>query len=173
MNQLFSFILTAAGESPIALDLNALIGGGTGATAVGIIWYIGKLILDRTVPSRSDARANITILLEGLQSMVKVLQDEKEADAQRLKDRQARIDILEGESDTNYVRRAEMQAEIIELRVRVAQKDRHIRELVHMLTQLGAKVVGVDTDNIEITLPSNAVAAEVKKALDSNNDAVS
>lgn len=150
-----------AAANPLSLDLNAVVGGGTGATIVTVVIYVGKLILDRTIPSRSDARANITILLEGLQSMVKVLQDEKQADAQRLSDRQKRIDALEEESDTNYTRKAEMQAEIIELRGRVAQKDRHIRELTHMLTQLGATVVGADGDHLEVTLPS----AEVKKAV--------
>lgn len=143
----------------MTFDLNSLVGGGAGATLVGLIFYVGKLILDRTIPSRSDARANITILLEGLQSMVKVLQDEKLADAKRLADRQVRIDQLEEESDVNYQRRAEMQAEIIELRSRVAQKDRHIRELTHMLTQLGASVVGLDGDYLEVTLPTE----EVKK----------
>lgn len=144
----------APAGTPISLDLNSIVGGGAGATLVGIIFYVGKIILDRTIPSRSDARANITMLLEGLQSMVKVLQDEKAADAQRLADRQSRIDALEEEADVSYLRKAEMQAEIIELRARVAQKDRHIKYLVHMLGQLGATVVGgIDTESIEITLP--------------------
>jgi uncharacterized coiled-coil protein SlyX len=90
--------------------------------------------------------------------MVRVLQDEKAGDAKRLADRQARIDTLEEESGVSYLRRAEMQADIIELKARVAQKDRHIKELSHMLTQLGAKVVGLDTDNLEITLPADEVA---------------
>lgn len=152
----FISLFTAA-ENP-TLDLNALVGGGAGATLVGILFYIGKLILDRTIPSRSDSRANITILLDGLQSMVKVLQDEKTADAKRLADRQDRIETLEKESDLSYTRRAEMQAEIIDLRARVAQKERHIRELAHMLVQLGAKVTGLDDDTLEITLPTSEVA---------------
>lgn len=155
----FSVIFAAATPDAAsgALDLNALVGGGAGATLVGVIFYVGKLILDRTIPSRSDSRANITILLEGLQSMVKVLQYEKEADAKRLSDRQIRIDALEAETDTNHTRKAEMQAEIIELRARVAQKDRHIKQLAHMLSQLGARVVGVDSDSLEVTLPTDLV----------------
>jgi chromosome segregation ATPase len=163
VNALYHFILAVGGTAPVAaapagLDLNALVGGGAGAGAVGLVFYIVKLVLNRTVPSRSDSRANITILLEGLQSMVKVLQDEKASDAKRLTDRQARIDALEDEADISYARRAEMQADIIELKARVAQKDRHIRELSHMLTQLGATVVGIDSDNLEITLPAEDVA---------------
>lgn len=150
-----------AESDPMTLDLNAVVGGGAGATIVTVIVYVGKLILDRTIPSRSDARANITILLEGLQSMVKVLQDEKQADAKRLADRQTRIDTLEEESDDNYKRRAEMQAEIIELRARVAQKDRHIREFTHVLVQLGASVSGFDTDTLQVTLPTAAVKTAV------------
>ncbi len=176
MNQLAHFVTglvaVMADDVPAdaaVIDLNSIVGGGAGATLVGLIFYVGKLILDRTIPSRSDARANISILLEGLQSMVKVMQAEKDADAQRLKDRQARIDILEEASDTDYSRKAELQAEIIELRATVARKERHIKELVHMLTALGAKVVGLDTDNLEITLPSAEVAEERKKSLDSDN----
>lgn len=167
MYELISYIDVAPAASSGAFDLNSLVGGGAGATLIAVIFYVGKLILDRTIPSRSDSRANITILLEGLQSMVKVLQDEKAADAKRLTDRQSRIDSLEEESDTNYVRKAEMQAEIIELRARVAQKDRHITELVHMLTRMGARVVGLDADYLDITLPAAEIVQareEVKKA---------
>ena len=49
MNFYFEVVSPAAN-----LDLNALVGGGAGATLVGIIFYVGKLILDRTIPSRSD-----------------------------------------------------------------------------------------------------------------------
>lgn len=148
------------------VDLNSLVGGGAGAALIGILYYVGRIIVDRTIPSRSDTRANITILLEGLQSMVKVLQDEKEADARRIADRQKRIDELEHESTVSFHQRAEMQAEIIDLRARVAQKDRHIRQLVSMLTQLGAQVESLDTDVIEITLPaeSEAIKRAKKKA---------
>lgn len=140
-----------------ALDLNALVGGGAGATLVAIIIYVGRLILDKAIPSRSDARANVTILLEGMQSMVKALQTERDADAARLKERQQRIDQLEQSSESDYKKKAELQAEVIELRAAVARKDRHIRQLVSMLVQLGAKVMGLDSDNLEITLPADQV----------------
>lgn len=158
MSLMLLLVAAATDEStPGVIDLNALVGGGAGATLVGIIFYVGKLILDRTIPSRSDSRANISILLEGLQSMVKVLQDEKNADAERLANRQARIDALEEESYINYSRKAEMQAEIIELKARVAQKDRHIKQLAYMLSQLGAEVGGLEEDTLEITLPASEV----------------
>lgn len=171
MDVLSLFVAVDPTPASGAFDLNSLLGGGAGATLVAVIFYVGKLILDRTIPSRSDSRANITILLEGLQSMVKVLQDEKAADAKRLTDRQSRIDVLEEESDTNYVRKAEMQAEIIELRARVAQKDRHIKELVHLLTRMGAKVVGLDADYLDITLPAAEIVAarEASKKADAGS----
>ena len=176
MIQLAYFItgLTAvmADEAPVAIDLNSILGGSAGATLVGLIFYVGKLILDRTIPSRSDARANITVLLEGLQSMVKVMQAEKDADAKRLADRQARIDILEEASGADYARKAELQAEVIDLRVTVARKERHIKELVHMLTSLGAKVDGLDSDNLEITLPASEVAEQRKKHSGKGDDPV-
>lgn len=140
----------------ISLDLNALVGGGAGAATLGLLYYVFRVILDRTVPSRSDARANVSMLLEGLQGMVKILQEEKEADAKRLSDRQARIDALENEADINYARKAEMQAEIIDLRSRLAQKERHIKHLLDLLRQLGAEVPDpskLDAERLEITLP--------------------
>lgn len=164
---MIEFLLPFADEpafnDPIALNFNALLSGGAGATFIFIIWYVARLILDRTIPSRSDARANISIVLESLQSMVNVMQVEKLADAKRLEDRQKRIDQLEESSDADYKRKAELQADIIDLRARLAQKERHIRELIHTLTSLGAKVVGVDTDTLEITLPADVVADEVRK----------
>jgi chromosome segregation ATPase len=156
---LIHFLLAAPTPTPAApFDLNALLAGGTGTIVVGAVYYIIKLIFEKAIPSRSDSRANITILLEGLQSMVKVLQDEKAGDAKRLADRQARIDTLEDESETSFTRKAEMQAEIIELRARVAQKDRHIRQLVHMLEQLGATVSGLEEDTLIIILPAEDIA---------------
>lgn len=156
--------------APALLDLNALVGGGAGAALLAIVYYAGKLILDRTIPSRSDSRANISILLEGMQSMVTVLQKERNEDAQRLANRQQRIDELELESDSSFARRAEMQAEIIELRSRVAQRDRHIRKLVSVLTQVGVSVQGLDSDTLEITLPfTSPDVQEAKKATESSD----
>lgn len=146
-------------------DLNTLVTGGAGATIAGLIYWVVKLILDRTIPSRSDARANVTLVLEGLNNMVKVLQEEKTADAARLAAKQARIDQLEEAADKDYDRIAELRGEILELRNRLAQKDRHINSLVTELRKFGAVVTGLeleDVEDLEITMPP----AEVKKLRD-------
>lgn len=141
------------------MDLNSLVSGGAGATLVGAGWFVIKLILDRTIPSRSDARANVTLVLEGLNNMVKVLQEEKLADAKRLADKQARIDQLEEAADKDYDRISELRAEIIDLRNRLAQKDRHINSLVSELRKFGAVVTGLELEDVdlEITMPKDKI----------------
>lgn len=154
-------ILTAAATAMPAFDLNALISGGSGATLMAALIFVGKLIADRTIPSRSDARANVTLVLEGLNNMVKVLQEEKVADSKRLDDKQKRIDVLESAADQDYDRIQELRGEILELRQRLAQKDRHINTLVSELRKLGAHVSGlelVDADVVvEVTMPKSEV----------------
>lgn len=167
----FIIALGAATDPPVSdptvpitqtgLDLNSLISGGTGASVVAALIFVGKLILDRTIPSRSDARANVTLVLEGLNNMVKVLQEEKVADSTRLAEKQARIDLLETESDKDYDRISELRAEIIDLRNRLAVKDRHINGLVSELRKFGVMVTGIDLDDadLEITHPAAKMQA--------------
>lgn len=133
-------------------DLNTIVSGGSGAALMAAIIYVGKLVADRTIPSRSDNRANVTLVLEGLNNMVKVLQEEKLADAKRLEDKQRRIDALESEADKDYDRISELRAEIIDLRTRLATKDRHINTLVSELRKLGATVTGLELEDIEVSL---------------------
>ena len=147
------------GAGGITFDLNGIISGGTGAGLFALIAFVIKLVLDRTIPSRSDARANVTIVLEGLSDMVKVLQEEKIADAKRLADKQERIELLEGSSEKDFETIAELRKEILDLRHRLQTKDRHIKILVHQLRLLGATVTGIelavdeDFENLEITIP--------------------
>lgn len=150
-----------------AFDLNTFLSGGTGAAVVAALIFVAKLILDRVVPSRSDARANISIVLEGLQNMVKVLQDEKIADAKRLADKQARIEYLEEASYQDYDKIKELKDEIQELRLRLATKERHISVLVAELRRLGAQVTGLEDteDEVDIEITSPSVPASVRSAL--------
>lgn len=154
-----SFVATAAAAAASAspgIDLNGIIGGGGTAVILGVAYYIAKLIVDKRVPSRSDSHASQELVLDSLSNMVKVMQEEKIQDADRLRAKQARIDELEQNADTDYDRLRDMRAEIVELRDRLAQKDRHIRILVLELRRLGAVVTGIEeqteTGDIEITL---------------------
>jgi chromosome segregation ATPase len=147
-------VAPAAGAGGIAFDLNTVVSGGVGAAVVSAIIYVIKLILDRTIPSRSDARANVGMVLEGLNNMVKVLQEEKVADAVRLAAKTDRIEVLEQAADKDYDRISELRAEIIDLRNRLATKDRHINTLVSELRKLGAQVTGLELghfENLEVT----------------------
>lgn len=130
-------MLHMAAADATFLDLNTLVTGGSGAAIMAAIIFVGKLILDRTIPSRSDTRASLTLVLESLKNMVAVLQDEKRSDAQRLSEKQERIDVLEESSTADYNRIIELRTEIIDLRSRLAQKDRHIRMLIAELQKLG------------------------------------
>lgn len=169
-------LLLAADSEAVApvFDLNTLVSGGTGATLMAAVIFVGKLILDRTIPSRSDQRANVTLLIEGLNNMVKVLQEEKVADARRLTDKQARIDALEQAAEKDYDRISELRAEIIDLRNRLAQKDRHINTLVSELRKVGAQVSGLDLEDIgadiEITLPAEVVRRTLPHREDSKTE---
>lgn len=154
---MIEFLAEAATQTEAAsLDLNALLSGGGGATLVALLIWVGKLILDRTVPSRSDSRASQSLVLESLSNMVKVLQEEKTADAARLESKQDRIDSLEEASNKDYDLITELRTEITDLRNRLAVKDRHIRILVLELRKLGAQVTGLDTEadisDIEVTM---------------------
>lgn len=135
-----------------AIDLNTLVSGGVGAGVVSAVIYVVKLILDRTIPSRSDARANVTLVIEGLNNMVKVLQEEKKADADRLDEKQKRIDVLQEAAEKDYDRITELRAEIIDLRTRLATKDRHINTLVSELRKLGRSVTGLDLVDSDVAV---------------------
>lgn len=145
-------LATAVPPSAFTFDLNTLLSGGTGAALMGVIIWVGKLVLDRTIPSRSDSRAHISMVLESLTGMVTVLQEEKTSDASRLQTKQDRIESLEAEADKDYDRITELRAEIIDLRTRLAQKDRLIRILVTELRKLGAQVNGLDLDDAEVEI---------------------
>lgn len=159
-------LATGTTASVGGFDLNGLVSGGAGATLAGLLYFVVKLVLDRTIPSRSDARANVSMVLEGLNNMVKVLQEEKTADAKRMTDKQNRIDQLEQAADKDYDRITELRNEIIDLRTRLAQKERHINTLVSALRRLGAQVTGVDLGDadLEVTHPKSEVTEMVAKS---------
>lgn len=163
---LMSLLLVAA--TLPSLDLNTLVTGGTGATIMAAVIFAGKLILDRAIPSRSDARANVSMALEGLQQVVKVLQEEKTSDSKRMLDKQARIDQLEDAADKDYDRIIELRTEVIDLRNRLATKDRHITLLIAELRKLGAHVSGVSMEDsdLEVTMPTEAVREEAQHPSD-------
>lgn len=159
-------LAASSSEAPSSpgLDLNSLLSGGGGALAVGLGYYVFRVVVDRAIPTRSDARASTSQVLEGLSNMVKVLQEEKIADATRLTDKQGRIDLLEDSADKDYERIRELRTEILDLSQRLALKDRHIRILVLELRKLGAQVTGVDdpqasSEDIEVTLSGEQAAA--------------
>jgi chaperonin cofactor prefoldin len=168
---MLSPLVTAAAEkvSDAGVDLNSVVSGGVGVSGAGALLFIVKLIIDRTLPGRSDQRANVQIMLESLNNMIKVLQEEKIADAKRLEDKQTRIDALESEAERDYDRISELRGEIIDLRQRLAVKDRHINALVSQLRRLGILVSGIELDDpkeADIKFSSE----EVKETLDSASD---
>lgn len=138
------------GEGSI-INLNGLVSGGVSTAVILAVVYIIRLIADRTIPSRSDSRASQALVLEGLNNLVKVLQEEKKADGDLLRKKQDRIEALEDSANADYDRIRELRNEILDLTERLAQKDRHINTLVIELRKLGAQVTGIDLDAIEVT----------------------
>ena len=150
-----------ADDTMAGIDFNTLLQGGSSGAIVGAVLIIIKLVVDRTLPGRSDQRANVQITLDSLNNVIKVLQEEKTADAKRLEDKQARIDVLEVEAEKDYDRISELRGEIIDLRQRLAVKDRHITALVSQLRRLGVVVAGIELDdtNLEITFTQEEIQA--------------
>jgi hypothetical protein len=163
------YILAAAAEPAVpglGWDLNDIVGGGAGATLVGLGYFVIKLILDRTIPSRSDARANVTLLLDGLNNMVAVLREERAADAQRLVEKQARIDFLEKEADADFARLSDLREEIAEINKRLARKERSIATLVFELRRLGATVQGIDLEDDTLVVSNSPAEIQIAKKRD-------
>lgn len=150
--------VSAADPAPAnPFDLNTIISGGTGATIIGAAYLLIKGVLDRALPSRSDTRASMQLVLEGLNNTVTILQAEKKADAAALQRKQERIDELEAAADVDYDRIRDLREEVMDLQTRLAQKDRHIATLIRELRKLGSIVTGVDLDDIEVTHSSEEV----------------
>jgi chromosome segregation ATPase len=160
---LFTVLATPEATASAGWDLDTFMSGGTGAAIMAALIFSGKLILDRTIPSRSDGRANIALVLEGLNNMVKILQEEKLADAKRLADKTARVDALELAADRDYDRISELRVEIIELRTRLSTKDRHINTLVSELRKFGAQVTGMELEDMSSDLEITSPLSEVRR----------
>lgn len=170
MNEILLWLATAppaAPEATFSLQLPTIVNGGLGAALVGLFIYVGRLLLDRFVPSRTDARASYQMVLDGLNNMVKVLQEEKLADAERLKVKQARIDELENMAERDYTAIRELRAERDDLERRIHVKDRHIAILVNELRKLGREVTGLDIDeDPEVTVVNPVVKPYGRRSTD-------
>jgi uncharacterized protein YydD (DUF2326 family) len=143
------YLLAAAAEpaaTSAGIQLNDVIGGGAGATVLGLVWYVAKFIMDRAVPSRSDSRANVGMVLEGLNNVVKVLQEEKAAETARMASKQLRIEELDKAAEVDAATIKELRNEVFELGQVVKRKDITIRTLVTELQRMGANVSGFELD---------------------------
>lgn len=148
-----TLFLTTAEVVPdvAAWDWNTAISGSVGAAVMGLLIFVVKLVLDRAIPSRSDNRASVTLVLEGLQNMVKVLQEEKLADSEVLKTKQARINTLEADAEADYNTIQDLRKEVTDLNSRLALRDRNIKMLISELQKLGATVSGIDLEALDTT----------------------
>lgn len=170
-----AFVLAAGSDQTVDVNsggggLNTFLIGGGGASVVAALIYVGKLVLDRAIPSRSDARAAGQQTLNGFSEMVKVLQDEKKEDAKRLLDKQNRIDALEESAEKDYDKIRDLRNDILDLSQRLAMKDRHIRILVLELRKLGAVVTGLDETDAEEEINVTLNAEQLQSIRDAATD---
>lgn len=137
-------ILFSAVDNPVLpqFDLNQFLGGGAVALVIAIAYFVIRLLFDRAIPSRSDGRESIGLVVESLNTTIKIMQDEKASDLARLSSALDRADRLEKDADVDYGKLSELRAEVVELRNRLARKDQHISVLVAELKKLGISVVG-------------------------------
>jgi len=154
-----------------AIDLTGWVGGSLGTTLLVALAYIGKLLADRLIPSRSDRRDANALALDAMNSALKILGTDKEKDSEKLDkaERELADERRNGRaaSDDWAEREGKYRAEIADLKERIEVKDRQIKQLVHYLRQLGAQITGLDIDQlaeIEITLPAATVREQVARS---------
>lgn len=129
-----------------AFDLNQFLGGGAVALVVAIAYFVIRLLFDRAIPTRSDGRESISLVVESLNATIKIMQEEKSSDLSRLKSALDRADKLEADADVDYAKLNDLRSEVVDLRNRLARKDQHITTLVHELKKLGVSVLGQRDD---------------------------
>lgn len=134
------------GGSLPAFDLNQFLGGGAVALFIAIAYFVIRLLFDRAIPSKSDGRESINLVVESLNATIKILQDDKTSDLARLQTALDRADRLEKESGEDYEKLNELRGEVVDLRNRLARKDQHIHVLVAELKKLGIFVSGHKDD---------------------------
>lgn len=131
------------------LDLNGFLSGAAGASILAGIVFIVKLMFDRLVPTRTDKRGDVAQAFDVLKEISSILRAEKKEDAERLQVKQARIDVLELESEKDYNLIRELRTEITELQKRLATKELHIQQLTEQIERLGARVIAGDEDLVK------------------------
>jgi len=138
----------AADPTPLlpAFDLNQFLGGGAVALVITIAYFVIRLIFDRAIPTKSDGRESISLVVESLNATIKIMQEEKASDLSRLKGALDRADKLELDADVDYGRLNDLRSEVVDLRNRLARKEQHITTLVHELKKLGVTVRGYRDD---------------------------
>lgn len=140
--------MNAVDPNPLlpAFDLNQFLGGGAVALVVAIAYFVLRLIFDRAIPTKSDGRESISLVVESLNATIKIMQEEKASDLSRLKGALDRADKLELDADVDYGRLNDLRSEVVDLRNRLARKEQHITTLIHELKKLGVTVMGYRDD---------------------------
>lgn len=147
-----TLLSTSEGTTETQFPIGTLSLGGLGTALVGAAIWAVRLILDRSVPSRTTKKEESKLALEGMKTLVTVLQEEKKEDAARMKAKQDRIDQLESEADKDFNRIVELRNEVLDLRNRLAVKDQRIQVLVLALRRFGQDVAGLGSETGEIQI---------------------
>lgn len=129
-------------------SVSPIVSGGLGSALTLVVIYIVKLIADRFVPTRSDSRASMQMVVDSLKQAIDTLAADKEADSGRYIKLQNRVDELEQEAARDYEVIRALREELGELRERLHKKDQSILSLVAELRKLGATVTGVDLETL-------------------------
>jgi hypothetical protein len=135
-----------AGASLPTFDLNQFLGGGVVALVVGIAYFVIRLLFDRAIPTKSDGRESISLVVESLNATIKIMQEDRASDVTRLQTALDRTDRLESDAAVDYTKLNELRAEIVDLRNRLVRKDQHISTLITELRKLGIAVIGYKDD---------------------------
>lgn len=139
-------------ETAVALpdfDLNQFLGGGAVALVVAIAYFVIRLLFDRAIPTKSDGRDSFSLIVESMNTTIRIMQDDKASDLARLQNALDRADRLEHDASADYAKLNELRAEVADLRFRLIRKEQHIQVLVAELKKLGIMIHGYKEDSSE------------------------
>jgi len=109
------------------------------------IFTVVQTYINKKVKTSPSIQEQTQLLMGGLQSMVELMKEDKEKDAQRINHLQTRIEELETNSISDFEMINKLHEEKNDLNSIIARKDQTIRTLVNKLDELSILVEGVDT----------------------------
>lgn len=107
-----------------------------GAAVVTGAYALIKSYMDKKVSPHDDVITKTALIIEGLETVVTVLKEDKKRDTERIDSLQNRIDTMEesAQADYNYI--IQLQREMYELQLDISDKNHKIQQLEHEIDKV-------------------------------------